>query len=152
MANPITFTAATPRFDLPNLFPGQAQKEFYVNEALARLDVIAHPAIQTEISTPPTSPGEGECWLIGSSATGSWTGYEGNLAGWQAGAWVFVPPLKGLRIFDISTGGMLFFDGVWQRLAAPTAPTGGASVDTEARDAIVNLIETLRVAGILPAN
>jgi hypothetical protein len=36
MSDPLTFENSSPRFGLPFLYVGQAQKEFYVNEALAR--------------------------------------------------------------------------------------------------------------------
>ena len=38
MTTPINFTTTTGRFNLPLLFAAQAQKEVYVNEALAIVD------------------------------------------------------------------------------------------------------------------
>ena len=152
MSNPASFTASTPRFELPNLIAGQAQKEFYVNEAFSRIDSLLHPSVEGETATPPNSPVEGQCWLVGNAATGDWADEDGNLAAWQAGAWTFIAPQSGTRIIDSSTGGSLYFDGTWTRLSAPTEPSGGAQIDEEARDAIVNVIATLRSAGILPTN
>lgn len=153
MSDPISFDSSTPRYSLPNLFSGQAQKEIFVNEAFARLDSLIHAAIEGELSAPPASPNPGQCWLVGANPDGDWTGREGDLASWQGTAWLFVTPRFGLRMLDLSTGGSLFFDGDWQRPAAPAAPSGGTIVDAEARQAIVNLIETLQSAGIIsPAN
>ncbi len=42
MSDPVQFEGATPRFALPLLFAGQAQKEFFVNEALLRADMVLH--------------------------------------------------------------------------------------------------------------
>ena len=36
----------TPRFALPFILPGQAQKELFHNEALARIDLALHPAVE----------------------------------------------------------------------------------------------------------
>jgi len=151
MSDPVTFLSATARFALPNLFPGQAQKEFFVNEAWARLDAALHPAIEAELAAPPADPVEGRTWLVASDASGDWSGHAGQLAAWQSGGWLFVAPVDGMTLFDRSTGGSLAFFGIWQRLTAPADPTGGTTVDGEARAAIVSLIATLRSAGLLPA-
>lgn len=151
MSDPVTFTSTTARFALPNLFPGQAQKEFFVNESLARLDAVLHPAIEAEMPGPPASPVDGQAWLVANGAAGDWAGHEGKLAAWQSGGWIFVAPVDGMIIFDRSTGGSLAFTGTWQRLVAPSVPTGGTTTDSEARAAIASIIASLQGAGIFPA-
>jgi len=151
MADPISFTSAAPRFNIPFLFTGQAQKEFFVNEAHALVDILLHPAIEIESAVPPANPEEGQCWLVGNSPTAEWTDQSGNIAGWVSGAWLFVTPQEGMRVFDKSTGQVIFFANGWQRVAAPAIPSGGQIADVEARVAIGDLVETLRNAGILPS-
>lgn len=151
MTDPISFTSTTPRFGIPFLFAGQAQKEFFVNEAHAQIDLLLHPAIESESDAPPPAPGDGQCWLIGSNPTAEWAGRAGNLAGWISGMWVFAAPRHGMRALDKSSQQIIFFANGWQRPGAPAIPSGGQVADIEARAAIGNLIETLRSAGILPA-
>ncbi|WP_374406931.1 DUF2793 domain-containing protein [Pelagerythrobacter sp.] len=148
MTDPISFASATPRLGLPQLFAAQAQKEFIVNESLSRLDMLLHCAVEGEADEPPAAPMAGEAWIIGDSPTGDWAGHAGELAGRQAQAWVFVAPREGVRVFDRAARQIVYWDGGWQRPQATTAPTGGATVDAEARAAIGNLIESLRAAGI----
>ena len=150
MTDPLSFTSATPRFALPFLFAGQSQKEFFVNEAHARLDLLLHAAVLGEASDPPSAPADGDCWLVGEAATGEWSGREGALAGWQASAWAFVAPRDGMRIYDKSTGQLLLHAGEWRRSAAPAAPAGGTVVDVEARDTLATLIVALTEAGVFP--
>ena len=152
MTDPISFTSATPRFALPLLFSGQSQKEFYVNEAHSLTDALLHAACEGEAVDPPATPAEGEAWLVGTSATGAWTGEDGRLASYQAGNWLFAAPNDGMRLFDRSTGQLLLYNGGWQRPAAPTAPTGGTTVDAEARAAIADLITALVAGGIFPSS
>jgi hypothetical protein len=98
------------------------------------------------------TPGEGETWLVGDSATGEWVGQDGKLASRQAGNWLFAAPGDGMRLFDRSTGQILLYRGGWQRPPAPNAPTGGTVVDSEARSAIADLVAALAEAGIFPSS
>ncbi|MDE1468574.1 DUF2793 domain-containing protein [Aurantiacibacter sp. D1-12] len=151
MTDPVSFTAATPRYVLPNLFTAQAQKEFTINEAHARLDILLHPAVEGEANVPPVTPPDGATWIVGSTPSGDWADNAGDLASWQAGNWVFVSPQPGMQVFDQAARVTARFDGVWQYAATVSAPSGGTTEDTEARAAITGLIAALVSAGILPA-
>lgn len=152
MTDPISFTSATPRYALPLIFPGQSQREFYVNEAHALTDALLHAACEGEVADPPTTPAEGETWLIATSATGDWAGEDGNIASRQAGTWLFLSPRDGLRMLDKSTGQMLLYRDGWQRPSTPAAPSGGSVVDSEARTAVADLISALVDAGVFPSS
>lgn len=130
---------------------GQAQKELFVNEAHALVDLLLHPAFETESDTPPADPDEGQCWLVGSNPTGAWTSRAGNLAGWTSGTWIFSAPQEGMRALAKSSKQVIFFSNGWQRVVARAIASGGQVTDIEARAAIEDLIATLRSAGILPA-
>ena len=55
----------TPRFALPFILPGQAQKELFHNEALVRIDLALHPAVEgAPAAAPPADPEEGRCWVV----------------------------------------------------------------------------------------
>ncbi len=148
MSDPFLFDIVSPRFGLPLLFAGQAQKEAFVNEAHALADALLHCAIEGEAAEPPASPADGETWLIGLSATGDWAGRDGAIACRQGGNWLFVAPRDGIRLLDRSTGQERRYFGSWQTPAAPAGPSGGVTVDSEARAAILELIASLREAGV----
>jgi hypothetical protein len=151
MPDPISFDSVSPRFGLPMLFAGQAQKEFYVNEAHSLIDALIHAAIEGVASTPPTSPAEGQSWLVGASPLGAWSGHAGALASWQGGNWLFTSPRDGMRLLDRSNGQDMRFFGSWQSATPPPAPSGGTTIDAQARVAIGQLISALCAAGIFPS-
>ena len=148
MSDPISFDSASPRFGLPLLFAGQAQKEVFINEAHALTDALLHCAIEGVAGSPPGSPAEGTNWLVAPSATGDWLGKDGSVACRQAGNWIYVTPRDGMRLMNRNTGQDLRFAGAWHFPATPAAPTGGTVVDDLARGVIVSIINALRVAGI----
>lgn len=150
MPNPLPFDSASPRYELPSLFAGQAQKEAWVNEAHARIDAIMHCAVEGTRADPPSSPAEGEAWIVAAGASGTWAGQDGAIASRQGANWLFITPRDGLRIFDRSTGQERLWSVGWKYPAPPLEPSGGTVVDVEARTAVSQLIAALRVSGVFP--
>jgi hypothetical protein len=163
-------TDTSARLALPLILPGQAQKEAFHNEALTRIDVALHGSVEEgPLSDPPADPAPGQSWLVGDDSTGAWAGQEGALASWTAGGWRFVAPVPGMLIWNIDPGYWLHWTGsawsdgslpaaalviagqqvVGPRLAEVPSPSGGTTIDAEARAAIDALIATLKSHGLI---
>lgn len=161
---------ATPRWALPHLFAGQAQKEVFHNEALARIDMLLHGAVESaDEDVPPTSPDDGQCWIVADGASGSWFGQDGSVACWTGGGWRFAAPRVGLTLRVVDRGHMMYFDGSdWQdaavrgdgfyvggervagtRQPAIANPVGGSSIDSEARSSLVAILNAMRSHGLI---
>ena len=149
MSDPIVFDSATPRLALPLLFAGQAQKEFTVNEALLRADLALHCTIEGELATPPLGPVAGQAWLVAAVPTGDFVGHAKAIAGFTASGWRFIAARTGIRVYDKSAACFRHYTDSWQRSVVPATPSGGTTIDQEARTAIVNLLAKLVSAGIL---
>lgn len=149
MSDAQIFSLTTPITGLPLLVPGQAQKEFFVNQALAILDAFAPRAVTASQSEPPAAPAEGDCFRVIAPASHAWAGCEDHIAIRIGGAWHIVPPRDGMRLFDRAADRSLFFQTTWQSAVVPAAPTGGTVVDIEARAALTSLIQALGQMGVL---
>ena len=152
MTQPIAFSTSTFRLSLPMLFQGQTQKEFYFNEAMSLVDTMLFPAVEGQSSDVPATPADGEAWLIGLGAGGDWANQEHAIAISIAGSWNFVQPVNGMIVFDKAANQMARFETSWIRADEPTLPIGGTVIDQEARSAIAQIIEILRVTATLPDN
>lgn len=147
----MTAMPTTPRFALPLLGVAQAQKEVTHNEALTLLDALVHAAVEAgPLSAPPLEPAEGECWIVGTAPTGAWTGRADAIAIWTGGGWRFAPPREGMQVTRLTDGARLRFgSGTWAAPATITAPSGGSTIDSEARSAISTMLLHLAAQGIL---
>lgn len=70
---------------------GQDAAHVTVNEAIAILAIAARRKVIDKRSTPPGSPSNGNCYLVGSSPTGAWTSLtENTLVCWSSAfnSWV----------------------------------------------------------------
>lgn len=143
----------TPRFSLPLLAVGQAQKEVTHNEAIALIDLLCHMTVEAgPIDAPPSSPVPGQAWIVGLAPTGAWAGQARSLAGWTDGGWRFIAPRQGMRVLRAADGVWLRCDGSdWIEPASVAVPAGGGVIDTEARAAIAALIDQLSAHGLLKA-
>ena len=150
MTDPVVFPSSTVNTQLPLLFSGQAQKEFFINEALSIIDAIAPSVVNAVQAEAPTQHSEGVCYLVDDSPTGEWTDHQAQIACSIGGGWHFVEPVEGMELFDQATGQKLVYASGWSRAVTPDEPSGGATIDHEARTAVVELIAALKVAGVLP--
>lgn len=134
------------------MLSGQSQKEFYVNEALLRADIAVQCVVVAETNAPPPSPLEGQAWLVGANPTSNFSGRARAIAGFSASGWRYVQPSEGFRIFDLQKGAFrVFRGGEWRSASVPDAPNGGASVDSEARAVLAQLLQRLTDVGIFTA-
>jgi hypothetical protein len=82
------------------------------------------------------------------NASGAWALQADHLAIFIAGTWHFIAPEDGMQLFDRDAGQWLCFRSGWQAATAPASPESGSVIDVEARAALANLIDTLRLIGL----
>ncbi len=133
------------------MLAGQAQKEFFVNEALCLLDALHARAVTASQPAPPASAADGACYRVTATATGAWAGQENCLAVRVAGAWHFVAPAEGMVVFDRAATRLVIFRSQWQPAAVVAVPAGGTVIDVQARSALTALIAAPQTMGVLAA-
>ena len=144
----------TARLGLPLLAPAQAQKHVTVNEALTRLDGLAHLSLKTiGTQAPPVSPAEGEVHGVGAGATGLWAGEDGALAVFQNGGWAFVTPRIGWQGWSETDDARVVFDGAdWVPGAGALTANGAGFVHRSVElDHAVAAGANSNIAAIIPA-
>jgi hypothetical protein len=142
----------TGRYRLPLLAVSQAQKEITHNEALVMIDALLHMAVEAALTVAPTATDNdiGKCWIINGTPTGAWANKAGQIAFWIGGSWRFVIPHEGMGVWNKSTRRhSRFISGQWTTAPSVPNPTGGTAVDSEARAAIVAILQYFRLIGIL---
>jgi hypothetical protein len=106
----------TLRLDLPLLAAGQAQKHVTHNDALMDLDALVQlSAVARDALSPPSSPAEGEIWLLGPAPLGAWAGRGGELAERRDGGWIFHAPRPGWIAWVEDDETLLVHDGTGWR-------------------------------------
>lgn len=141
----------TPRFALPLLGVAQAQKEVTHNEALTLVDALIHAAVEAgPLDDVPVDPEPGRCWLVGAAPAVDWAGQAHAIAIWTVGGWRFVVPRAGMTVVRLTDAARLRFDGSgWAGPATIGAPSGGSTIDAEARSTLTALILHLEAQGLL---
>lgn len=131
------------------MLSGQAQKEFFVNQALSLLDALQMRTVKASQGAPPATAADAECYRVKAPASGAWAGREDRVAVRIGGGWHFVEPVQGMVLFDQADDHLLVFRSGWKLATAPAPATGGSVVDGEARYALGALIQALKAIGIL---
>jgi hypothetical protein len=162
--------SVTPRLEMPFLSAGQAQKEFFHNEALQTLDALVAGAVEEgPRSAPPSAPAVGASYIVGALPTGAWGGKPQFVATFTSGGWRFVTPVEGMTLYVKSTGNWATFRlGAWEigslrgsnvvlngqqvvgsRATAIASAVGGTTIDVQARAALDQILAALRQHGLI---
>lgn len=151
MTDSTTPAGTTPNLGLPLLYAAQAQKEITHNEALLLIDALLARRVESMAADPSSLwQRPGLCWIVAPGATGAFAAKDNWFACWTEGGWRFLPPREGLRLFNGALGADMFFRaGSWSLAAAWAAPSGGSTIDAEARSALVVLAAAVRNLGLL---
>ncbi|MFD1952248.1 DUF2793 domain-containing protein [Sphingomonas arantia] len=161
---------ATARFGLPAIVAGQAQKGVTHNEALAIVDMVLHPVVETlTLAVPPDDPQVGRAWVVPADGTGVWADRRGQIAGWTDGGWRFVAPTPGMVTWVVDEGLHARWTGaVWSSGPVPTGgvavagvrvvgaqqpaiadPEGGEMADIQGRSTLRAVLTALRNHGLI---
>lgn len=146
----------TPRLALPLLAAGQSQKDVTHNDALLALDrLVALVVASRSTAPPPPSPATGECHIVPAMGMAAWGHPAGTLMHWQGSGWLAQAPRDGQMALIADEAVLLVYADSWQLLrrvaasVAPALPSGGATVDSEARTAFALLLAALEHQGLL---
>lgn len=158
----------TPRLALPLLAAGQTQKDVTHNEAVLALDrLVALVVISRTAAAPPAAPQVGDCYIVPVASAAAWGHPAGTLLHWPGSAWLAEAPRGGQIVLVADEGLMLVHRAGWQAnwpvaglaiagravLAAPpisvAPPSGGTTVDSEARATLAAMLNALRQQGIM---
>ena len=55
--------------------------------------------IDKDLTSPPTNPSKGDRYIVASSATGDWSGHDGDIAYYDGASWKFIEKKEGMLVF-----------------------------------------------------
>lgn len=121
----------TPNLDLETVPSNSLQPSVPINDSLQVLDALVRPGgiVQDkDLTTPPTTViGDiGKTWIVAPSATGAWSGMDGQIALCTAAVtWRFFAPTEGWRCYVLDEDQDYIYSGsVWNSAAGATSPVG----------------------------
>jgi hypothetical protein len=146
----------TPRLALPLIAAGQSQKDVTHNDAVLALDrLVALAVLSASALAPPASPPDGGVWIVPAAGATIWGQPAGTLMHRQDEAWIAALPHDGQVAYVAENGLLLVHAGGWQivrRMGTPMTvelPSGGGTIDAEARSALASLISIMEHHGFV---
>ncbi|WP_435257286.1 DUF2793 domain-containing protein [Thioclava sp. FR2] len=125
---------STAILSLPYILPAQAQKHITHNEALRLLDILVQLVVLSrQLTSPPISPADGDCYLVPSGALDGFAAHEGQIACWEGTGWAFITPRPGWHAEILDENCRAVFDGVtWVGTEASSLRVAELGVSTDA--------------------
>jgi hypothetical protein len=140
----------TPRLRLGQMVDGQELDAMAINEALIRLDVLTDACFKGQFAnTPPSSPADGDAYLLGAAPTGAWSGQAYKIASCLDGAWRFHIPFDGMRAVVLPGGTFIYYSGgSWINFMPP--PSSVAFPATQISSADPNTLDDYEEGSFTP--
>lgn len=114
---------STSRLTLPLMDAAQAQKHVTHNNALILLDAITHLSVGSRANAPSNASVEGARYLVSLTPTGAFAGHGDQIACLQDGAWLFLAPRAGWRVYVQDVFSLQVYDGSgWREIASGATP------------------------------
>jgi hypothetical protein len=110
----------TPKLGLPEFAAAQALPETKANDVSRRVEQGAGLFIvaDKDATSPPGSPAQGVAYIVAASATGAWSGHDGEIAYYQNTAWKFIVPGEGFFTWVLDESALYHFvSSAWSTYA-----------------------------------
>ena len=97
--------------------------------------------IDKDLTSPPADPSKGDRYIVGSSATGDWSGHDGDITYYDGSAWQFITKKEGMKVWVKDEGKYYHYNGTsW--VEASEGDMLKSTYDTD-NDGIVDKAEQL---------
>ncbi len=122
----------------------QEFKEILINNSTRVLAIFARGVLDKNLTSPPVSPNVDDYYIVGTGATGAWTGQDNKIAVPAinsnntviAGSWDFISPINGLKVFIIDEANDYYFNGTnWITISLSS---GVSSINGEAGTVVLD--------------
>lgn len=112
----------TPRIGAPLLALDQAAPETTVNAQATLFDAFAGAHFKDrDLTAPPGSPAQGDCYLVAASPTGAWSGQAGKIAIYINTSWTFITAKEGFLFWVDDENILILYDGAaWNTVGLST--------------------------------
>ena len=94
-----------------------------MDENIVKLGFESRKRINGILSSPPSSPSNGDAYIVGTAPTGLFSGKFANIAIYDRGSWVFITPKSQEVVFNTSDGCDYIYNNGWSlKLEAEVSP------------------------------
>lgn len=116
----------TPIASIPQISENQIAHITH-NEAIVSLEALSLGVIiDRTLTTPPSSPSDGDIYVPASGSTGAWSTQDNNLAEWFNGSWIFYEPVPYFPKWSIGDNAFIYYNGSsWVLVSAGVISVNG---------------------------
>jgi hypothetical protein len=102
----------TPRLSIPEISESQASKYVTHNSALRDVDALLQCTVaDKDLTSPPGGESDGDAYIVGSGASGDWSGHDNDIAYYESSAYDYHTPEEGWIVYVQDENKLYVFNG-----------------------------------------